>query len=95
MIEFNRPIDPDSVNNDIEIVRTDSGGNAISYPVLVQPILDQSATRLSVALSPGAHPGILSGPGAGTSGIIDMEGNPLIAEEDDLVLGQFQVAVRE
>ena len=50
VIEFNRPIDPDSTveHDDVEIVQTDSGGNAMSYPVLDQPILDQSATRLSV-----------------------------------------------
>ena len=28
-----------------------------------------------------------------TSGIMDMDGNPLIPDDDDLVLGQFEVAV--
>ena len=69
VLEFNRPIDPDSVNNDVEIVRTDSDGNPTRIRSSIQldprPVGDPALGR---SVPRGAHPGTLSGPGAGHVG---------------------------
>ena len=57
MFEFNRPIDPDSVNNDVLIVPIGLGMDAMS-PVLTQPFLDASATQLSLPSAPGNSPSL-------------------------------------
>src|SRR5262249_18320032 len=93
LLEFNRPILPDSLASDVEIVQTDSDGN---LTWILQPdtlSLDASSTRLTVVLSQTLAPGDYQVRVSGMSGISDIDGNPLIPDGNDLVLGQFEVVV--
>ena len=93
VLEFNRPILPDSLAPDVEIVQTDSDGN---LTWILQPdklSLDATSTRLSVVLSQTLAPGDYQVRVSGMSGISDIDGNPLIPDGNDLILGQFEVAV--
>ena len=93
VLEFNRPILPDSLAPDVEIVQTDSDGNLTWIMVPDQLTLDETATRLSVVLPQTLAPGDYQVRVSGMSGISDIDGNPLIPDGNDLILGQFEVAV--
>src|SRR5271157_5920289 len=92
LLEFNRPIFPDTVDNDVVVVQTDADGNPTSYTSPASLIVDQSATRLSASLTGTLAPGHYQVWILGSSAITDLDGNYLTDGTTNLVVGQFDVA---
>jgi hypothetical protein len=93
LLEFNRPIFPDTVDNDVVVVQTDADGNPTSYTSPASLTVDQSATRLSASLTETLAPGHYQVWILGRSAITDLDGNCLTNGSTNLVVGQFDVAV--
>ncbi len=92
LLEFNRPIFADTVDNDVLLVQTDPEGNPISFTNPVSLTVDPTATQLSAALSGTLAPGHYQVWILGTSAITDLDGNYLTDGSTNLVVGQFEVA---
>src|SRR5271157_3651364 len=92
LLEFNRPIFPDTVDNDVVVVQTDADGNPTSSTSPDSLTLDQSATRLSATLAETLAPGRYQVWIIGSSAITDLDGNYLTNGYTNLVVGQFDVA---
>jgi hypothetical protein len=93
LLEFNRPIFPDTVDNDVVVVQTDARGNPIAFTSPESLTLDQSATQLTASLTDVLAPGHYQVWILGTSDIMDLDGNYLTDGTTNLVVGQFDVAV--
>ena len=93
LLEFNRPIFPDTVNNDVVVVQTDADGNPTSFTSPDSLTMDHSATRLSASLTETLAPGHYQVWIPGSSAITDLAGNYLTDGRTNLVGGQFDVAV--
>ncbi len=93
LLEFNRPIFPDTVDNDVVVVQTDADGNPTACTTPDSLIVDPSATLLTATLSEPLAPGHYQVWILGTSAITDLNGNYLTDGTTNLVLGQFDVAV--
>ena len=89
LLEFNRPIFPDTVDNDVLVVQT---GNP-TWSMYPGPLtMDRSATRLSAPLTGTLAPGHYQVQIIGSSAIMDLDGNYLTNGKTNLVVGQFDVA---
>ncbi len=92
LLQFNRPIFPDTVDNDVVVVQTDAEGNPTSYTSPDTLTVDQSATMLSASLAGTLAPGHYQVWIVGSSAITDLDGNYLTDGFTNLVVGQFTVA---
>jgi len=92
LLEFNRPILPDALDNDVVVVQTDADGNPTSSTSPDSLTMDQSATRLSASLTETLAPGHYQVWILGRSAITDLDGNYLTNGSTNLVVGQFDVA---
>ena len=93
LLEFNRPIFPDTLDNDVVVVQTDAFGNPTWSTVPGPLSLDQSETRLSAPLTETLAPGHYQVWIVGSSAITDLDGNYLTNGFTNLVVGQFDVAI--
>jgi Bacterial Ig-like domain len=93
LLQFNRPIFPDTVDNDVVVVQTDANGNPTSFTCPDSLTVDQSATQLTASLTEPLAPGHYQVWIVGTSSITDLDGNYLTDGTTNLVVGQFDVAV--
>src|SRR5271157_1324723 len=93
LLEFNRPILPDTLDNDVVVVQTDADRNPTSSTSPDSLTMDQSATRLSASLAETLAPGHYQVQILGRSAITDLDGNYLTNGSTNLVVGQFDVAV--
>jgi Bacterial Ig-like domain len=92
LLQFNRPIFPDTVDNDVVVVQTDADGNPTAFTTPDSLTVDPSATLLTATLSEPLTPGHYQVWILGTSAITDLNGNYLTDGMTNLVLGQFYVA---
>ena len=94
LLAFDRPILPDTVNQDVVVVQIGADGNQTGwYTAPYDLTVDPSATRLTVALPETLGPGHYQVWLLGTSGIMDLDGNYLTDGSTNLVVGEFDVAV--
>jgi len=93
LLQFNRPIFPDSVDNDVVLVSTDADGNPTSYTSPASLTVDPTGTQLIATLTETLAPGHYQVWIVGTSAIQDLDGNYLTDGSTNLVVGQFDVAV--
>ncbi|QEH37668.1 hypothetical protein OJF2_62590 [Aquisphaera giovannonii] len=91
VLEFNRPVFPDTVQSDVVLVRLDDAGNYVWAASLPPIVVDPSATRLTVPLDVQLSPGRYRLWVPGSSSIMDLDGNYLTDGVTDLVLGEFEV----
>ena len=94
VLEFNRPIFPDTVASDVVVMQTDSEGNPTGYAAPNELTVNSSATQLIVSLPETLKPGHYQIAVFGTSSIMDIDGNYLTDGVNNLVVDQFDVAVR-
>ena len=80
-------------NQDVVVVRIDPDGNPTGYVAPYDLVVDPSATRLTVVLPETLKPGHYQVWILGRSSIMDVDGNYLTDGVNDLVVGQFDVAV--
>jgi hypothetical protein len=91
-LQFNRPIFPDTLSSDVGIVQVDADGNPTGwYTIPDQLTLDDSATRLTVDVGDSLPPGQYQVWVFGSSDITDVDGNRLVPDGNNLVLGDFEV----
>jgi hypothetical protein len=93
LLEFDRPILPDTLNNDVVVVQTDASGKPPWFTVPGPLTMDQSAAQLSAPLTQALAPGHYQVWILGDSGILDLDGNYLTDGVTNLIVGQFDVAV--
>ena len=93
VLEFNRPIFPDSVDSDVVVMQTDSEGNPTGYAAPNELTVDSSATQLIVSLPETLKPGHYQISVFGTSSIMDIDGNYLTDGINNIMVDQFDVAV--
>ncbi len=93
-LQFNNPIFPDTLSTDVGIIQTDADGNPTGwYTVPDQLTLDPSGTVLTVSVGQVLPPGYYQVWIFGTSGITDLDGNLLVPDGNNLILGMFDVSV--
>jgi hypothetical protein len=95
-LQFNHPIFPDTLSNDVGIVQVDADGNPTGWytvPDQSQLGLDETATRLTVEMDQTIPPGHYQVWIFGSTEITDITGDPLVSDGDNLILGAFDVAV--
>ena len=93
-LQFNNPIFPGTLSTDVGIIQTDGAGNPTGWYIVPDPdqlTLDDSATLLSVNVGQTLPPGHYQVWVFGTSGITDIDGDLLVPDGNNLILGGFDV----